>query len=364
MSTAELDRSTLDTKDREQLHAIAGAMGVKAPTRMRKAELIDAILAAATGEPSATSGNGDSDDAPNRRTIRSARASELEAASIDALAAEEDALATDGDDADDLQPRPVRRQASTDTTTTREGEGDGDGVSGQDSSRPTQDRDGGGGADGTSTADDVQIDPEDERASLRRRQPDPRTASPASRPRWPGGRGTSDPGARRRPGPRPGTARAARRGLRVPAHPRLPRRSRRRLRLGLAGAPVQPPQGRLRGGLLAPAGEQREVPGPAARRHGQRPSRQRMLATARASKTSHLCSPTSTCTSSAMTIRWRSPGASSTSSHRSGRASAVWSCRPRRPGRRRSSSRSCTRSSATTRRCTSWCCSSTSGPKR
>ena len=31
MSTAELDRSTLDGKDREELHAIAGAMGVKAP---------------------------------------------------------------------------------------------------------------------------------------------------------------------------------------------------------------------------------------------------------------------------------------------------------------------------------------------
>src|SRR5437016_5896547 len=47
MSTAELDRSVLDAKDREELHAIAGAMGVNAPTRMRKAELIDAILAAA-----------------------------------------------------------------------------------------------------------------------------------------------------------------------------------------------------------------------------------------------------------------------------------------------------------------------------
>ena len=50
MSTTDLDRTTLDGKDREQLHAIAGAMGVKAPTRMRKAELIDAIMAAANGD--------------------------------------------------------------------------------------------------------------------------------------------------------------------------------------------------------------------------------------------------------------------------------------------------------------------------
>jgi hypothetical protein len=35
MSTQELDRSVLDGKDREELHAIAGAIGVKAPTRMR-----------------------------------------------------------------------------------------------------------------------------------------------------------------------------------------------------------------------------------------------------------------------------------------------------------------------------------------
>ena len=39
----------LTGKDREQLHTIAGAMGVKAATRMRKADLIDAILAA-TGD--------------------------------------------------------------------------------------------------------------------------------------------------------------------------------------------------------------------------------------------------------------------------------------------------------------------------
>ena len=43
----EIERSMLTSKDREELHTIAGAMGVKAATRMRKADLIDAILAAA-----------------------------------------------------------------------------------------------------------------------------------------------------------------------------------------------------------------------------------------------------------------------------------------------------------------------------
>jgi transcription termination factor Rho len=96
MSTQELDRSMLDGKDREELHAIAGAMGVKAPTRMRKAELIDAILDAAEGG-GASSGNGDAArgagaEAP-RRTVRSARASELEQDPVASLVAEEEALA-------------------------------------------------------------------------------------------------------------------------------------------------------------------------------------------------------------------------------------------------------------------------------
>src|SRR5260370_9450375 len=82
MSTQELDRSVLDAKDREELHAIAGAMGVKAPTRMRKGELIDAILDAADGESPDPGGNADQPaDASTRarpRTLPSARASELE----------------------------------------------------------------------------------------------------------------------------------------------------------------------------------------------------------------------------------------------------------------------------------------------
>ena len=73
MSTPELDRSLLERKDRDELHAIAGAVGVKAPTRMRKADLITAILdAAGAAAPSA---------AAKPRTVRSARASAVAASS-------------------------------------------------------------------------------------------------------------------------------------------------------------------------------------------------------------------------------------------------------------------------------------------
>jgi transcription termination factor Rho len=117
MSTAELDRSMLDGKDREELHAIAAAVGVKAPTRMRKADLVSAILEAATSGGGAGNG-GSAADAPARaRTVRSARASQVGRDSVAALAAEQDAIAsaTDGpDDADpEIAPRPRRSAATT-----------------------------------------------------------------------------------------------------------------------------------------------------------------------------------------------------------------------------------------------------------
>jgi transcription termination factor Rho len=134
MSTQELDRSMLDGKDREELHAIASAMGVKAPTRMRKSELIDAILDAAESG-GGTTGNGDepvdppssavpastSDERDDRpRTIRSARASELERDPVAALVAEEEALPS-SEAAEDpvVAPRPARSAADSDAGGTK-----------------------------------------------------------------------------------------------------------------------------------------------------------------------------------------------------------------------------------------------------
>ena len=57
------DRSQLDGKDRDQLSEIASALGVKSVSRMRKADLIDAIATAATGS------NGAERSAP--RKVRS-----------------------------------------------------------------------------------------------------------------------------------------------------------------------------------------------------------------------------------------------------------------------------------------------------
>ena len=83
--TETFDRSQLDGKDREQLSAIASALGLKSISRLKKAELIDAIVGAAG------SSNGASEAKPRR--IRSTKPA---ADDLDALAAEQDALAASG----------------------------------------------------------------------------------------------------------------------------------------------------------------------------------------------------------------------------------------------------------------------------
>jgi transcription termination factor Rho len=94
------DRSQLDGKDREQLSEIASALGVKAISRMRKAELVDAIVAAARG-------NG-AEPTEKPRRIRSTKPATDDLA---ALAAEQEALdVADTGTSDDMTLiRPRRR---------------------------------------------------------------------------------------------------------------------------------------------------------------------------------------------------------------------------------------------------------------
>jgi transcription termination factor Rho len=100
------DRSQLDGKDRDQLSEIASALGVKSVSRMRKADLIEAIATAATGS------NGAERSAP-RKVRSTAGAGSGDLASI---AEEENALADGGDSADDMALIRPRRRASTDST--------------------------------------------------------------------------------------------------------------------------------------------------------------------------------------------------------------------------------------------------------
>ena len=138
MAEEQLERSVLDGKDREQLHTIAGAMGVRAATRMKKADLIDAILDAANGNggEAAASADGKGKGGARARRVRSTKASAGDDDPIAALAAEEDALASSTDSADTgTQPSPRRgragakdagESASSDDSASGEGRSSGD----------------------------------------------------------------------------------------------------------------------------------------------------------------------------------------------------------------------------------------------
>ena len=131
----------LDGKDREELHSIASAIGLKGVTRLKKADLVDAILSAAGGAggdgdgakakkaPAAKTAESNGDATP-RKAVRSKRASEIEADSIDALAAEEAAIASSSSDEPEIAPRPRRGatnpSTATNTEPTTQASGDGD----------------------------------------------------------------------------------------------------------------------------------------------------------------------------------------------------------------------------------------------
>jgi transcription termination factor Rho len=150
MSKNELDRSVLDTKDREELHAIAGAMGVRAATRMKKADLIDAILGAADSE----SGDAGSDGSNKPKRVRSRRASEADADPMAELAAEEEAIASAGSDDTPAEPAGARTSAASNASS-----GNGGGQGGGNGGGK------GGGRGGSGTTTKPRIEPEDERQS-------------------------------------------------------------------------------------------------------------------------------------------------------------------------------------------------------
>src|SRR3954453_19245395 len=87
------DRSQLDGKDREQLTAIASALGIKSISRMKKADLVEAIVGAAERNGPGSNGSPSSDtssEAPRPRKIRSTRAATED--DLESLAAEQNAL--------------------------------------------------------------------------------------------------------------------------------------------------------------------------------------------------------------------------------------------------------------------------------
>jgi transcription termination factor Rho len=171
MSENELDRSVLDSKDREELHAIAGAMGVRAATRMKKADLIEAILGAGNNESGDAGSDGSNDSAASGsekpKRVRSRRASEADDPMAE-LAAEEEAIAAAGASDDTTAEPQAASRPATSNASSGNGGGDASGSGGgsaagtaptRSTSEPaTSDGDGG-------TTTKPRIEPEDERQS-------------------------------------------------------------------------------------------------------------------------------------------------------------------------------------------------------
>ncbi len=165
MSDQELDRTVLDSKDREELHQIAGAMGVRAATRMKKADLIDAILGATDGDGGADASASSDGERPKR--VRSRRTSDSDDP-IAELAAEEEAIAAAGasDDGTD-QPQSAPQTASSSTGDGGDGASDASqsaGASTQSTAEPAA-RDGNRGGNGGGKGTKPRIEAEDERQS-------------------------------------------------------------------------------------------------------------------------------------------------------------------------------------------------------
>src|SRR6267154_1774116 len=108
--TDTFDRTQLDGKDREQLSEIASALGVKAISRMRKADLVEAIVSATSGSNGSTSAGSNRETESRPRKIRSTVSGGDDLAS---LAAEEDTLATGSEPVDEMTLIRPRRSSSS-----------------------------------------------------------------------------------------------------------------------------------------------------------------------------------------------------------------------------------------------------------
>ena len=110
MSNETFERGALDGKDREQLQAIAGALGLKAVSRLKKAELVDAILGATNGASNGgeASRGSSTDAAAKPRKIRSTS----QKSDLDALAEEEAAIAATSGGEPEIVPVRVRRSGA------------------------------------------------------------------------------------------------------------------------------------------------------------------------------------------------------------------------------------------------------------
>jgi transcription termination factor Rho len=134
----QLERSVLEGKERDELHAIAQALSVKTTTRTKKADIIDGILKA-TGV-----GPADAPEAPAARAPRAPRSRGVDTTSGSAARS-----ATNGDHADTVDEAPAAPSRRNPATLSF---GPGDDVASSDGSTELEDFDDLTASGGSSTA--------------------------------------------------------------------------------------------------------------------------------------------------------------------------------------------------------------------
>ncbi|MEA2292457.1 MAG: transcription termination factor Rho [Solirubrobacteraceae bacterium] len=111
--TSVLDRAALEGSPLADLHVIAAELGVEAFRRLRKADLVDAIIAKQSGDAAASADDGDADeaeDAAPRRSRSRSRRSRSKAADEETAAAVEAADEADATEEPDEQRGRRRRR--------------------------------------------------------------------------------------------------------------------------------------------------------------------------------------------------------------------------------------------------------------
>src|SRR3954447_11208292 len=103
------ERAQLGSRDRDELHEIASAMGVRGATRLRKADLIEAILDKATGGTSVPEPTGEK---PKKRATRK-KAAEEPADNKAETKADEGGAKTRGEPEADAAPAPTRAERAS-----------------------------------------------------------------------------------------------------------------------------------------------------------------------------------------------------------------------------------------------------------
>jgi transcription termination factor Rho len=228
------EREMLGSRDREELHEIASAMGVRGATRLRKADLIEAILAAATG-----GGDGaipEPAERPKRRPVKrkTGEDGETEDSSGEAATAAKDVVA---------EPREQEEPAGENTA---DASPEPAAISAEATVAPES---GAGGEAAAETAETTKSEPE--QAPPAKSEPRPQRPSGA-----PGGGRGGEGGPGRREGS-PGGQRTFDEGERQPFGEGRGRRRRRRGRDRQAG----PYEGGAEVRQFEPQGEPVEVEG-------------------------------------------------------------------------------------------------------